>query len=137
MGLADELGIERYGWIGGRTAIEQEIPRVVAALARVAELLAEATADAVSAEAEYRHWKAIATSDQIARERAIPEWKARASVEASIPYRDHHRSIAEATERLELIKGFQVALLCKRDFITALLASTPLSQTEKERRGVA
>jgi len=119
--LANDLGLARTAWAADAARAAQEAPLVVEALAEIAELLAEAHSELESAEAKYRHWRAIAMTDLVARYAKMSEWKARAEVEASPAYATHYETISGCKERVELLEGFRAALLEKSRLVSVLI----------------
>lgn len=123
MSLAKELGLEDFAWAATKESAQKEAPRVVEALARAAELIAESRVEQHRLEAGHRHWRSVTMADILARHPKTSEWKARSEAEATVQQRTWQDEIAEVVERVQTLEGYQTALLAKRDFIVAILAA--------------
>ena len=122
MSLFEELELGKVAWAKTRQGCLDEMPKVVEALAKVAALIGEAVAEHAASEAAFRHWRSIAMATELGRNMKLSEWKARVDAESSATFVQLHTDIADNLNRSEKLKGYQVALLAKRDFIIAALA---------------
>lgn len=122
MSLFDELELGKVAWAKTRQGCLDEMPRVVEALAKIAALIGETTGEHSASEAAFRHWRSICMAAELGRNMKLSEWKARVDAESSVTFVEKHTDIANNLDRLEKLKGYQVALLAKRDFIVAALA---------------
>lgn len=121
--LAELFGLHDRDWASSDAQIKQAAMSVAPSLARVAELIGEASGDLIDCEASFKHWRAASKAHFFAENRKATEWKASAETESDPAFMLHHGRIAKATERLETLQAFQVALLAKRDLVVAILAA--------------